>query len=33
MIQIVEGLTKGQKVAVNGKERLKDGTDISEQSE
>lgn len=33
MIQIVEGLTKGQKVAVNGKERLKDGTDISKQSE
>lgn len=33
MIQILEGLTKGQKVAVNGKERLKDGADISEQSE
>jgi len=31
MIQIVEGLTKGQKVAVDGKERLKDGTDISEK--
>ncbi|MGD6833847.1 efflux RND transporter periplasmic adaptor subunit [Sutcliffiella halmapala] len=33
LIQIVEGLKKGQKVAVDGKERLKDGTDISEQSE
>ncbi|MCA1320070.1 efflux RND transporter periplasmic adaptor subunit [Bacillus tianshenii] len=33
LIQIVEGLTKGQKVAVGGKERLKDGTDITEQSE
>lgn len=31
MIQIVEGLTKGQKVAVEGKERLKDGIDISEK--
>ncbi|WP_169865067.1 efflux RND transporter periplasmic adaptor subunit [Sutcliffiella halmapala] len=33
LIQIVDGLTKGQKVAVNGKERLKDGAVISEQSE
>ncbi|WP_223700678.1 efflux RND transporter periplasmic adaptor subunit [Sutcliffiella deserti] len=33
MIQIVEGLSKGQKIAVSGKERLKDGADISEQSE
>lgn len=33
LIQIVESLTKGQKVAVDGKERLKDGTDISVQSE
>lgn len=31
MIQIIEGLIKGQKVAVDGKERLKDGTDISEK--
>ncbi|KMJ57806.1 hypothetical protein AB685_13240 [Bacillus sp. LL01] len=32
-MQIIEGLSKGQKVAVNGKERLKDGAEISEQSE
>ncbi len=32
-MQIIEGLNKGQKVAVNGKERLKDGAEISEQSE
>jgi RND family efflux transporter MFP subunit len=32
-MQIVEGLKKDQRVAVNGKERLKDGAEISEQSE
>ncbi|WP_404449308.1 efflux RND transporter periplasmic adaptor subunit [Sutcliffiella horikoshii] len=32
-MQILEGISKGQKVAVNGKERLKDGAEISEQSE
>ncbi|MCG1020120.1 efflux RND transporter periplasmic adaptor subunit [Sutcliffiella horikoshii] len=32
-MQIIEGLKKGQIVAVNGKERLKDGAEISEQSE
>ncbi|WP_339149648.1 MULTISPECIES: efflux RND transporter periplasmic adaptor subunit [unclassified Sutcliffiella] len=32
-MQIIEGLKKGQTVAVNGKERLKDGAEISEQSE
>ncbi|NLP50725.1 efflux RND transporter periplasmic adaptor subunit [Bacillus sp. RO1] len=32
-IQILKGITKGQKVAVNGKERLKDGAEITEQSE
>jgi multidrug efflux pump subunit AcrA (membrane-fusion protein) len=32
-IQILKGVTKGQKIAVNGKERLKDGAEITEQSE
>ncbi|QFT88384.1 Macrolide export protein MacA [Bacillus sp. THAF10] len=32
-MQIVDGLKQGQKVAVNGKERLKDGIEITEQSE
>lgn len=32
-MQIIEGLKKGQTVAVNGKERLKDGAEISVQSE
>ncbi|CAG9622843.1 efflux RND transporter periplasmic adaptor subunit [Sutcliffiella rhizosphaerae] len=32
-MQIIEGLNKGQKVAVSGKERLKDGAEVSEQSE
>ncbi|WP_226682697.1 efflux RND transporter periplasmic adaptor subunit [Sutcliffiella horikoshii] len=32
-MQILKGVSKGQKVAVNGKERLKDGAEITEQSE